>query len=464
MQVVVRVLNLGLGVVVTAIVTRTLGSAGYGQWSTILTVLTLIGLCANFGAETIVIREAARDPDSEHEWLGAALMMRLFMVGPVVATAVAALVALHENEQMLFAGLILVITMPFSGASVLRVVFVLRVKNAIPMLVLTIRSVFWAIAVGVVFLIGGHLIALAIGMSASTVVGTVVQVVAARRVVDKWPRPSMGRVKELFKLSMPVGVAGMFVIAYGRVDQIIVFTLQGSTQAGLYGSVSNVLEQAHFVPISIITTVAPIIAASWPANRPRIFQAVRQATELMAMASFGVLVFLIVAATQVTRLLFGPAFLDAAPALPVLGGAFVFICFGYVLDNLLVVLGLQRQMMYLTLVALIINVAGNLVLVPAVGFIGAAWMTLATEVLVLAVDLLLVMRALQRPLPSGRTGRVVLSAAGLYGLLAFLDGVGASLPLLVLATSLCYPALLIGLRALDIRDIRLLLRGRAAVS
>ena len=32
MQVVVRVLNLGVGVVVTAIVVRTLGQAGYGQW------------------------------------------------------------------------------------------------------------------------------------------------------------------------------------------------------------------------------------------------------------------------------------------------------------------------------------------------------------------------------------------------------------------------------------------------
>ena len=62
MQVVVRIGNLALGVVVTALVVRTLGEYGYGQWSTILIVLALIGYFGNFGMEEVAIREAARDP------------------------------------------------------------------------------------------------------------------------------------------------------------------------------------------------------------------------------------------------------------------------------------------------------------------------------------------------------------------------------------------------------------------
>ena len=66
------------------------------------------------------------------------------------------------------------------------------------------------------------------------------------------------------------------------------------------------------------------------------------------------------AATPVVRLIFGPEFLAAAPALPVLGAAFVFICFGYLNGTLLTVLGLQRRLLDISLLALVVNVAGNL--------------------------------------------------------------------------------------------------------
>ena len=76
MQVVVRILNLALGVVVTAIVVRTLGRAGYGQWSTLFIVIGLIGYFANFGMEGVALREAAKTPEYEHEWIGTVIMLR----------------------------------------------------------------------------------------------------------------------------------------------------------------------------------------------------------------------------------------------------------------------------------------------------------------------------------------------------------------------------------------------------
>src|ERR1700693_551545 len=84
LQIVTRVLNLALGVVVTALLARTLGAVGYGQWSTILVVFALIGYIANFGMQGVAVREAARDPEREHEWIGAVIMLRLLALGPVI--------------------------------------------------------------------------------------------------------------------------------------------------------------------------------------------------------------------------------------------------------------------------------------------------------------------------------------------------------------------------------------------
>lgn len=457
-------LNLALGVVVTALVARLLGSAGYGQWSTLFILLTLTGYIVNFGMEGIVVREAAREPEAEHEWLGAMMLLRILVIGPVVALTALLVVLLHRSHGMLIAGLILMVAMPFGGMSGLQLIFQLRVNNLVPMLVMSLRSVLWAAAVGIIYATGGGMIALAIALAATNSVGSIVQVLAALRLVERRPRPSARRLGALLRACLPLGISGALVIAYARIDQVIVFSIAGSHQAGLYGSVYNILDQSHFVPISILTTLSPIIAASWPGDRARMLRAARMTAELMAVASFGALAFAIVAATPLVRFIFGGAFAAAAPALPVLGGAFVLICFGYLNANVLVVLGLQKRLLAISLAALVVNVAGNLALVPAYGFMAAAWMTLATEAVVFALSLVLIVRRLETGVRVPvRVLSTAFAAALLCGGLALLKDAGASLAVLIVAACACYPALLFGLHALGPNEVRLLLRRGATV-
>jgi O-antigen/teichoic acid export membrane protein len=254
----------------------------------------------------------------------------------------------------------------------------------------------------------------------------------------------------------------VLVIFYARIDQIIVYVIAGSRSAGLYGAVYGVLDQSQFVPVSVLTTLAPIIAATWPADRARLLRTVRLAAEFMAIASLGALAFACVASTQIVRLIFGADFVAAAPALPVLGAAFVFICFGYINGNLLVVMGQQQRLLRISLIGLAVNLVGNFILVPIMGFMGAAWMTLFTEVAVFAASLVLIQRTFElRSLGLGRIARTVLAAVLLGAVLGALELAGASLAVLVAAACVCYPALLFGLRAVDLDDLRVLLKRKA---
>jgi O-antigen/teichoic acid export membrane protein len=128
-----------------------------------------------------------------------------------------------------------------------------------------------------------------------------------------------------------------------------------------------------------------------------------------------------------------------------------------------VVLGLQRRRLVISLVALVINVVGNLILVPIDGFMGAAWMTFATEAIVVGASLWLILRELEMPLPPpGRVGRTFMAAIVLAGSLDGARLLGAPLALLTVLACLLYPALLFGLRALGPADVRVLL-GRQAL-
>jgi len=461
MQVVVRIANLALGVFVTALVVRTLGDAGYGQWSTLFVVLGMVGYLANFGMEGVALREAARSPEQEGEWIGSMMMLRLMVLAPVMLACIGADVLLERSHEMLIAGLILVIAMPFNSISALALLFQLRVDNRVPMVVLTMRSVLWGAAVLIIYTHGGGMIALALAMVITNLMGWVVQAFAVRRLNVGWPRPTRKYIRPLVRVGLPLGISGLLILSYARIDQVIVFALAGSKEAGLYAAVYNLLDQSHFVPISILTTLAPVLAASWPGDRERLLRTARHVAELLAVASFGALAFAAVAAEPVVRLIFGSEFVAAAPAVLPLAATFVFICFGYLNDNILLVLGLQRRRVRIGLVALAVNLAGNFVLVPLFGFMGAAWMTLATEVLVFGWALALVLRALELPIPKlGRIGRTALAAGMLAIILEALSLAGAPLWALVLAACLCYPSLLFGLRSLTLDEALAVLRRR----
>jgi O-antigen/teichoic acid export membrane protein len=463
MQVAVRVINLAMGVVVTALVARTLGRAGYGQWSTNFVVLTLVGYFMTFGTESVVVREAARDPEHELEWLGADTMLRLISLGPVMLASAAAIVLLHRSDEMLIAGLILVLTMPFGGVGALQLLFRLRVNNRVPMLVLTVRSVLWGVAVIFIYLNNGGMIELALAMAVTNAVGTLVQTVAALRLVGRWPRPQSKRLRALVREAIPVGLAWTLVIAYARIDQVLVFVIAGSKEAGLYGSARNILDQSSFVPVSIMTTLAPVIAASWPANRERLFRTSRLTAELMAIGSLGALAFACVASEEIVRLIYGAPFVPGASALPVFGAAFVFICFNYLNSNLLITFGMQNRLALVSLIALVVNLIGNFILIPLIGFMGAAWMTLVTEIVVFVVSGAIVVRKLEVPIPApGRITRTLLAAVLLGGALAALKAAGQPLVVLIFAACVTYPALLFGLRAISVADVRVILgRGQA---
>ena len=69
-QLVGRFGNLALGIVVTALLARTLGDAGFGVWSTLLAISSLLGVIGNMGLEQVALRCAVAEPGREPQWLG----------------------------------------------------------------------------------------------------------------------------------------------------------------------------------------------------------------------------------------------------------------------------------------------------------------------------------------------------------------------------------------------------------
>ena len=183
--------------------------------------------------------------------------------------------------------------------------------------------------------------------------------------------PPARRRLPMITVGAPVGVGSMLVLAYGRIDQFLVFTIAGSSDAGLYGAMYRILDSWAFLPGSLLITLAPLLAASWPGNRERLLRATRTAAE-----------YLTVGMTRNPRLrhrhrrsvghdVVRGRLRTGRPGAQGARGSVRVHSFGYLTDNLLLVLGLQTRLVVIALAGLVLNLGANAVMIPCVRLSGA---------------------------------------------------------------------------------------------
>lgn len=454
-QLVARAGNLVLGVVATAVVARALGGAGFGEWSTLLVVAQMAGYLADLGVEQVAVSRAAQE-GRERDWIGALVSLRTLISVPATAVAAVVVLLLASNDDMVLSGLLLAATILTAGPGSTRALLQLRVRNDLNMVVITVNSVLWTGAAIVLAAEDAGMVAFAAIFLAVTWATAAIQVVFALRAGPISLRGGRPLLRTLTAAGIPVAISGLLILAYARIDQVLVYELAGAREAGLYAAAYRILEQSHFVPLAVATTFLPLVAAAHGADIARARRMTQLVINYMAVGSFPAVGFTLVASEQVIGLLFGDAFLAAAPALPILMGAFVVICFGYLSGNLVIVLGLQRRFLRYAVVALVFNVALNVILIPPYGFLAAAWITLGTEVVVVGLTMTMVMRELQHVPGLDRVARAAAATAGMTLAVWGARELGAEIVVLLLVGGVAYGALVVLLGALTVKDLRAL--------
>ena len=458
-QLVGRVFNLALGVVVTAVVARALGGEGFGQWSTILVVAQMAEFLANLGVEQVGVRRAAAEPEREADWIGALVVIRVLLSIPATITSAVAVVLLAVNDEMLTAGLLVSATVLLAGPGSTRALLQTRVRNDLNIAAITFNSLVWTGAAIALAVSDAGMVAFAVAFVVAGVAAAGLQVALALRVGPIHLRGVRPLLRPLARVGLPLAVSGLLILAYARIDQLLVFELAGSEDAGLYAAAYRIMEQSHFLPIAVTTTLLPLVSAAYPSDPVRVREMLQRAGDYLTIAALPLFAFTLAASEPLIRALFGEPFAPASPALPVLMAAFLFVCLGYLTGNMVVVLGLQRRFLVYATVGLVFNVALNVVLIPEYGFLAAAWVTLGTEAVVVGLTALTVARRLEFRPRLNRVGRAVLAAAGMAGAVWGLNEAGAPFAVL-LAAGAVYPALVLALRAITVDELRgLLARG-----
>jgi O-antigen/teichoic acid export membrane protein len=413
---------LAIGAVSIAVTTRYLGAEQYGQLALALAFVQMLGLLADLGLLTVVVREISRNPSSTERLVGNTLTLRLALSAAVIAGSGLISLALPYDERVRVAILIAGVPLVLGLASTALVAVLqarLRMDRAVVGDVTGRIATFGAL-VAVVSLDLGFYAVVATG-----IVGALVTLAITWAMVRPLARirPAIRREvwRALLVAALPVGAALAVTEVYFRADTLIVSLFRSYDEVGFYALAYRVIELLGVLPAIVMTSVFPLISRHLAESRELASRIVDATADLFVAVGTPLAAGGLVVAPQLVRLIAGDDFDGAATPLRILlvAGALSFV--SGLLGLTLIAGGRQGSALRLALAALAFNVPLNFALVPSLGIDAAAAVGVASEVLLVAGGLFFVRRELGIAPRFRLLWRALAAAAVMAGVLALVD-------------------------------------------
>lgn len=382
-----KILTLGYFVLVA----RAYGPADQGRYSTALAFASLFAVAVDLGFASMVTREIARNPTKAASYFSQIFLVRLFLGVIVYGLLVVSAHLLGYPEgtlQMIYlTGIAMLMDMLSTACwAVWRGLHNLSYE-AQSVVITTLVMV--TIGVGGIYL---HMPVefLAIGLlaaSATNVMYGYSLLVKRGGISVSW-RMDWSLVSALFTLAIPFALAAVCSRIYTFSDVALLSKLAGDEHAGWYSAANKMVLALQFLPAAVSASIFPAMSAAHATSvgvERTFFRAFRYLLLLVAPMAAGIMVL----AYPIVATFYGDRYLPSAVLLQVLSFALVFAFLIFPLGALMAAVNRQKANTKILFFAAIINVGGNLLLIPRYGALGAAIVSSATYITIFVIEMVI---------------------------------------------------------------------------
>lgn len=228
---------------------------------------------------------------------------------------------------------------------------------------------------------------LAYALTAITAFGVVMNKTGSFR-----PRFHLAFSISVLKKSAPFALLVLLMAIYNRIDSVFLERLlpDGAYQAGIYAQSFRILDAANNYAFLFAALLLPMFARMLKQGEP-IEGLLKTAITLLMLPAFWLVVCCIVFGRELLALLYDSPGTDTG-VFPILIGCFIGTSGTYIAGTLLTANGNLRQLNITALAGLMLNIGLNLILIPLLKARGAAISGLVTQIVMAAVQFILVVR------------------------------------------------------------------------
>jgi len=412
-----------LGLVAIAMITRYLGQFGFGQYTTIITLLSFFAILADLGLTLVTVQMISRPGIDESRMLGNLLSLRL--VSAVILLGLAPLsVFFFPYDPEIKAG-VAITSLSFLFIALNQVLVGLFQKH-LRMDKVSVAEVSGRIVLlfGVILVIrqDGGLFGIMLVTVFSSFVNFGLHYVFSR---------SLSRIKLVFDFtvwkdiivrSWPLALTIVFNLIYLKADTLLLSLIKRPSEigiiaeVGLYGAAYKVIDVLITFPFMFAGIVLPIMTARWMEKNYDGFAVIMQKSfDLLSVLTIPFVVGAQFLAQDIMVFVAGNDFAPSGPILKILIGAAGFIFLGNIFAHAVIAIDKQKKIIGAYAFTAVTALMGYWLFIPRFSYFGAAWMTIYSEAAIALASLYLVRKYTGFFPVLGRTLKAIM-AAGIMAL------------------------------------------------
>ena len=402
-QIIGKVITTIISLALVGILTRLLSVDGYGKIVTIFAFTGFFSVFADFGFFWISVRESAREPQNESKIVANIFTLRVIFALIVYSFGIITSLFIGKYSSLITGIIIGSVAMFFAS---LNATMVSVCQTHLRMDKASLTDIIGrAVTLLVVYLMvrsGINIVTVMFAYLAGSLTNFVMTYFFARKYVpirfsfdwDYW--------KVILRESFPMAIVVVFSFIYFKIDVLILSLVKTSTDVGIYAPAYKVFEILLIFPAMFLGNIFPYFSKlANDENRDKLKVIFQKAFDFMALVAIPMIIGCVIFARSIINIIGGNQFLTEStinlfgrPATAVLVFQILSFAIGFsfinnVFGNLLISTRYQARLIIPIISLSLFNIGTNLFFIPRFSYVGAAFTTGLTEVLLFCINIYL---------------------------------------------------------------------------
>ncbi len=383
-QILGKIISIVIGLLSVALMTRYLGQAGFGDYTTIITFVSFFAIIADLGMTLVTSQMISRPGADEKKIINGLFGLRLVSI--LVILGLAPLVAYFMPYGSAIKLGILIAGLSFIFPALNQIIIGLLQKH------LRMDQAMIAETAGRILLISGVWLAIKTNTGLNGILWASVISAAGHFLVAYllaghfyWLRPDFDFKfwRSVLAHSWPLALTTILNLLYLKTDTLILSLARPANEVGLYGAAYRAIDVVTTLPFLFAGIILPILTRSWAEQKNDYFKLVLQKSlDLVSLIALPLIAGVLVLGRPVMALLAGPDFIESGSILKILifavGGIFI----GCMFSHAVIAIDRQKEMIAPYIFVGISSLVLYGFTIPRWSYFGAATITVYSELMI----------------------------------------------------------------------------------
>ncbi|MCD4704892.1 flippase [bacterium] len=383
-QIVGKAANVLIGVLAISYLTRYLSPAGFGQYTTVLTFLQILGIFLDFGLYIVLLREISR-PEADKNFIFSNVLT-LRIVSGIIFFIIAPTIALFFPYPGIVKWGIALTSLAFFLNSLIQVysaVFQKEMKMHKVVLAETVAKVLFLASISLFIYWKSNLLVILMANNINSIIFFIVLAISAKKYIQYRWTVDFKYWKKFLILAWPIGLTTVLNLIYFKADTLILSIFQPDIHVGFYGVPYKILEVITVMPHLILGLVLPIFTVYWIQGDVDNFKfSLQKVFDLFIILTFPMIVIFIAEARGIINFIAGAEYPASIEILQILIWPTALIFFSSLFNYGIIAVEKQKKTIKYFLITALVSLIGYLIFIPRFSYYGAAYMTLIAELLI----------------------------------------------------------------------------------